>query len=77
MGAVIQLPGGKIELPKATKAELVESALAWLTLAQSQVGEIEALVEKGSDAVHIYQAIAALRSKHAGVRRALSEAAQP
>lgn len=56
-----------------TTLRLADSALAWLTLAQQQVGQVESLVEAGTEQAHVYREIATLRAQLRHTCAALAE----
>lgn len=74
MNAPLAFPGGVIELPAPTRELLTDSAMAWLMLAQTQVGKVEWLIEQERDPREVFAAIAVLRSQMVHVRNALTEA---
>lgn len=73
VSAALSFPGGAIEVPEPKVSQLADSALAWLTLAQSQVGQVESLVEAGTEQIHLYREIATLRAQLRHTRAALAE----
>jgi hypothetical protein len=73
MSAVLSFPGGALELVTPSPSQLTDSALAWLTLAQQQVGRVESLTEAGAEQTDLFREIATLRAQLRHTRTALTE----
>lgn len=73
MTAALSFPGGAVDLAQPTAPQLTDNALAWLTLAQQQLGHVESLVEAGTEQIHLYREIATLRAQLRRTRATLAE----
>lgn len=75
MTAALQFPCGPVAIPEPTAAQLHDSALAWLALAQQQVGTVRYFVQYWSErSVEGCAALDTLGSQLDHIRRALTEA---
>lgn len=70
----LQFPGGPVGLAEPTAEQLHDSALAWLTLAQGQVGTVRYHLDCGDRIKDGNAALDALASQLEHIRRALTEA---
>jgi len=72
----LPFPGGSVAKARPTKAQLEESALAWLTMAQNQMGSVRYWAEQGDRTHETLKSLDVLASQIAHVRRALTESEQ-
>jgi len=70
---VLAFPGGQTPLPRPTKAQLQDSALAWLALAQTQLGSVRYWAEQGDRTFETMKSLQVLASQIEHVRRALND----
>ncbi|HYQ04352.1 MAG TPA: hypothetical protein VER96_37020 [Polyangiaceae bacterium] len=69
----LPFPGGNVVKARPTKEQLQESAIAWLTMAQNQVGLVKYWAECGDRTHEALQCLKVLESQLAHVRNALRE----
>ena len=73
MNARIQFPGGSLELPTATRAELIQSAADWVSIVEMDLAQVKADLERGI----VYQLpIRALKSSVERLGVAMAEASK-
>lgn len=70
----LQFPGGPVAVAEPTAEQLHDSALAWLALAQGQVGTVRYHLDAGDRIREGNAALDALASQLEHMRRALTEA---
>lgn len=70
----LAFPGGSVIKARPSKAALQDSALAWLTLAQTQMGSVRYWSEQGDRTHETLQSIKVLASQIEHARMALAEA---
>ena len=66
-------PGGGVVKARPSKVELKDSAVAWLTMAQSQIGSVRYWADLGDRTEETIKALDVLRSQLEHARRALAE----
>lgn len=69
----LHFPAGTVVKACPTKAQLQESAVAWLTMAQNQMGSVRYWAEQGDRTHETLKSLDVLASQLAHVRRALQE----